>query len=70
MGQKMLAEIDDDAFLKHLDDASEMVRSWEPWKRAILGRKSNETVENGASTRSEKSRDDQASSNPEKKNRT
>jgi hypothetical protein len=47
MGQKTLAQIDGDAFLKHLDDASEVVRSWEPWKRAILGRRTNGSSGNG-----------------------
>lgn len=33
-----------EAFIRHLNDASEVVASWEPWERGILGRKQNGTT--------------------------
>ena len=32
-----------EAFRQHLNEASEVVASWEPWERAILGTKQNGT---------------------------
>lgn len=30
-----------EAFKQHLNDASEVVATWEPWERGILGKKQN-----------------------------
>ena len=30
-------QIDGAAFVQHLEDSSQIVRTWEPWKRGILG---------------------------------
>jgi hypothetical protein len=44
MGSKKTSEETErqkEAFIRHLNDASEVVSSWEPWERGILGNAQN-----------------------------